>query len=60
MNKIWNFADEDIKKPIELKELEVLGELDVNAKLIILDDVKDHLIPHRSGKKTTHEMWKVL
>ena len=28
--------------------------------LIILDGVKDHIVPHLSGKKTTLEMWKDL
>ena len=28
--------------------------------LIIMDGVKDHIVPHISGKKTTLEMWKAL
>ena len=28
--------------------------------LIILDGVKDHIVPHLSGKKTALEMWKAL
>ena len=28
--------------------------------LIILDGVKDHTVPHLSGKKTALEMWKAL
>ena len=28
--------------------------------LIILDGVKDHIVPHLSGKKTVLEMWKAL
>ena len=28
--------------------------------LIILDGVKDHIVPHLSGKKITSEMWKAL
>ena len=30
------------------------------AMLIIMDGVKDHIVPHLSGKKTTTEMWKAL
>ena len=29
---------------------------DAKARLLILDDVRDHIIPHISGKKTTNEM----
>ena len=35
-------------------------DLDTRARLIILDGVKDHLIPHLFGKNTTHEMWMDL
>ena len=28
--------------------------------LIIMDGVKDHIVPHLSGKKTTADMWKYL
>ncbi len=32
----------------------------MNARHIILDGVKDHIIPHLSGKKSTREMWESL
>ena len=35
-------------------------KLDSRAMLIILDGVKDHIIPHLFRKKTTLEMWKAL
>jgi len=38
----------------------VYEELDTKTKLIILDGVKDSLIPHISEKNTTHEMWEAL
>ena len=28
--------------------------------LIIMDGVKDHIVPHLSGKKTAAEMWMAL
>ena len=28
--------------------------------LIIMDGVKDHIVPHLSGKKTAAEMWTAL
>jgi len=35
-------------------------EKDVKARRIIVDGVKDHIIPHLSSKKTTKEMWDTL
>lgn len=32
----------------------------MKARLIILDGVKDSLIPHLSGKNSAHEMWMAL
>jgi 23S rRNA A1618 N6-methylase RlmF len=42
------------------KELEVHNQKDVKAKRIILDEVKDHLIPHLSEKKLTRERFEAL
>jgi hypothetical protein len=33
---------------------------DVKARRIILDGVKDHLIPHLSGKNSARDMWEAL
>lgn len=60
VNNIWEFSDNEIKKPTEPKELEVYEELDTKTKLIILDGIKDHLIPDMYKKNATHEMWKSL
>lgn len=30
------------------------------AMRLIMDGLKDHLVPHISGKKMTNEMWKIL
>ena len=35
-------------------------KIDSRAMLIIMDGVKDHIVPHLSGKKTALEMWKAL
>jgi len=40
--------------------MEIWEDLDVRARLIILDGVRDALIPHLSGKNTAHEMWMAL
>jgi hypothetical protein len=33
---------------------------EAKTQRIILDEVKDHLIPHLAEKKTTNEMWDAL
>lgn len=60
VNKIWDFAENEIKKPTNPKELEIWEDLDARARLIVLDGVRDALIPHLSRKNTTHEMWLSL
>ena len=46
--------------PTDPTELVTWMKLDSRAMLIILDGVKDHIVPHLSGKKITLEMWKAL
>ena len=36
------------------------NNIDSIAMLIIMDGVKDHIVPHLSSKKTALEMWKDL
>lgn len=60
LNIILEFSDKSIKKPIDPKGLEVDGELDMKVRLMILDGVKDSLIPHMYRKKISWEMWEAL
>ena len=46
--------------PIDSTEMVRWKKLYSRVGLIILDGVKDHIVPHLSGKKTTLEMWKAL
>ena len=52
----------DSKKvaPADPTELARLKKVDSRAMLIILDGVKDHIVPHLSGKETALEMWTAL
>jgi hypothetical protein len=60
-NKIWNYASFVVVAPttnpiyLDLHEVK-----EAKAQRIILDGVKDHLIPHLVEKKTTQEMWDAL
>jgi hypothetical protein len=52
----WEFVD---NPPATLADIQQLAQhnKDTKAKRIILEGVKDHIIPHLAGKKTTKEMW---
>jgi hypothetical protein len=60
-NKIWNYVIFVVvaptTNPVALDLHEVKEE---KAQRIILDSVKDPLIPHLSEKKTTYDMWEAL
>ena len=40
--------------------LAAFNKKDIKSMRIILDAVKDHVIPHISGKDHAHEMWSAL
>ena len=46
--------------PANSPELIAWKNIDSRAMLIIMDGVKDHIVPHLSSKKTTVDMWTAL
>ena len=46
--------------PTDLADLAAWKKIDSRAMLIIMDGVKDHIVPHLYGKKTTAKMWTTL
>ena len=57
----------DAKEHIDSKKVAPIGpaelakwKVDSRAMLIILDGVKDRIVPHLSGKKTELDMWMTL
>jgi hypothetical protein len=60
-NKIWSFVSTIVVVPsadpvaLDLDEVK-----EAKAHRLILDGVKDHLIPHLDEKKTVREMWDAL
>ena len=46
--------------PTNPTDLIAWKKIDSRAMLIILDGVKDHIVPHLFKKKTALEMWKAL
>jgi hypothetical protein len=60
-NKIWNYVNYVVVVPTTNHAALDLHEVkEAKAQRIILDGVKDHLIPHLVEKKTTKEMWDAL
>jgi hypothetical protein len=59
-NGIWEFSNIHMTPPTYLSQLGIHNQKDVKAKTIILDGVKDHLIPHLSQKSTVRDLWEAL
>ena len=58
--KIWSFANTKMMKPTNRDGLEEHEALESKVQRVILDGVKDHLIPHLAEKKTADDMWDTL
>jgi hypothetical protein len=60
-NKLWLFANTVVPVPASNPiALDVHEVKEAKTQRIILDGVRDHLIPHLAEKKTTKEMWDAL
>jgi hypothetical protein len=59
-NGLWNFANTTVTPLTGPQELVIHEQKDVKSRRIILDTVKNHLIPHLSEKKSTREMFEAL
>ena len=60
-NKIWNYVSSVVVAPTaDLVALDLHEVKEAKAQRIILDGVKDPLIPHISEKKTIYEMREAL
>ena len=59
-NKIWQHVSTNIHIPIDLIALDLYEVKEAKVQRIILDRVKDHLIPHLAERKTDKEMWDTL
>jgi hypothetical protein len=59
-NGLWDFANTIMTPPMDPKDLVIHVFKDVKTERIILDVVKDNLIPHLSKKKLVREMFATL
>jgi hypothetical protein len=60
-NKLWSYVSTVVPVPVHNPIALDLHEVkEARAQRILLDGVKDHLIPHPAENKTTKEMWDAL
>lgn len=65
-NELWGIVENSTTNPVtvppatDVAALSAFNKLDIKAKRIILDAVKDHVIPHISEKARAYEMWASL
>jgi hypothetical protein len=60
-NKLWSFVNTIVPVPAsDPIALDVHEVKEAKAQRIILDGVRDHLIPHLDEKQTTKDMWDAL
>lgn len=59
-NDILNFIEEKTPGPSDDTKKDKWRKNDIKARKILLDSIKDNLIPHISKLKTTKEMFDVL
>ena len=57
---IKNHAENVLVVPTDPDPMKKSKENEARAKRLIMDGVKDHVVPHISGKNMKNEMWKDL
>ena len=59
-NGIKDYVTSVIVVPIDATQLATYKKEDAKARRIILDGVKDHIVPHISELEMMKKMWKVI
>jgi len=63
-NELWDIVENSTTNPVNIPTdatlLAAYTKKSIKAKRIILDAIKDHLIPHVTGKTNAYEMWESL
>jgi len=59
-NCIKDYALKVVVVSVDVDPLKKYEEAQAKVKCMILDGVKDHVIPHIAEKETTREMWEAL
>jgi hypothetical protein len=63
-SELWDIVENSTTNPVTVPTdatlLAAYTKKSIKAKRIILDAIKDHLIPHVTGKTNAYEMWESL
>jgi hypothetical protein len=60
VNEVLEHTPETATAPTDAAQLAIWKKGEAKAKSLILDGIKDHVVPHLSGKTTAKDMWKAL
>ena len=58
--ELWNIVQKTVTIPSDATLLIEYNNRNLKTKRIILDAIKNHVIPHVTGKKNVYEMWESL
>ena len=58
--ELWEIVETAVVVPIDPMSLAAFKKKNVKAKRVILDSVKDHIIPHVAGRDYAFQMWESL
>ena len=58
--ELWELVEHTVTLPTDPIHLSEFKKKNVRAKRILLDSVKDHIIPHVVGKVYAFQMWESL
>ena len=58
--ELWEIVEHAVTLTTDLNLISKFKKNNVGAKRIILDSVKDHIIPHVVGKDYAYQMWDSL
>ena len=59
-NGLLEIAEGKVAAQADPTQLAAHTKKNIKARRILVDGVKDHIIPHLLGKKTTKDMWEAL
>jgi hypothetical protein len=60
VNDVLEHTPESAAAPTDATQLAIWKKGEAKEKSLILDEIKDHVIPHISRKNTEKDMWKGL
>ena len=58
--KVWNIVENLVSIPTNAKEKEIYYASEIWAQRILLDGLKDHMVPNIGENKIVHEIWAHL